>query len=68
VIAVLYGVSLVATTSAIALTDALVGSSLAADALAATLACCLASLVRFSLLRGWAFRPAAPPDSARPAG
>jgi putative flippase GtrA len=57
VIAVLYGVSLVATTAAIAMANALVGSSLVGDALAATIASCAASLVRFSLLRGWAFRP-----------
>jgi hypothetical protein len=58
VVAVLYGVSLLATTGAIAVTDALAGPSLVGDALAASLACCVAALLRFSLLRGWAFRPA----------
>ncbi len=60
VIAVLYGVSLVATTAAIAVAGALIGSSLVVDALAATGASCGASLIRFSLLRGWAFRPPDP--------
>ncbi len=59
VIAVLYGVSLAATTAAIAVAGALVGPSLVADAVAATVASCAASLTRFSLLRGWAFRPPA---------
>jgi putative flippase GtrA len=58
VVAVLYGVSLLATTGAIAVADALAGPSLVGDALAASLACCVAALLRFSLLRGWAFRPA----------
>jgi putative flippase GtrA len=58
VVAVLYGVSLLATTGAIAVADALAGPSLVGDALAASLACCAAALLRFSLLRGWAFRPA----------
>jgi len=57
VVAVLYGVSLVATTAAIALANVVAGSSLLIDALAATLASCVAALLRFSLLRGWAFRP-----------
>jgi putative flippase GtrA len=57
VITVLYGVSLAATTAAIAVAGALVGPSLVADAVAATIASCAASLARFSLLRGWAFRP-----------
>jgi len=60
VIAVLYGVSLVATTAAIALANVLAGPSLVGDAVAATLASCAAALLRFSLLRGWAFRPPAP--------
>jgi putative flippase GtrA len=60
VVAVLYGVSLVATTAAIALVNTLAGPSLAGDALAATAACCAAALLRFSLLRGWAFQPPAP--------
>ena len=59
VIAVLYGVSLAATTAAIAVAGALVGPSLVAGAVAATIASCGASLARFSLLRGWAFRPPA---------
>ena len=58
VIAALYGVSLVATTAAIAVATVLAGPSLVGDALAATLASCAAALLRFSLLRGWAFRPA----------
>ena len=57
-IAALYGVSLVATTAAIAVATVLAGPSLVGDALAATLASCAAALLRFSLLRGWAFRPA----------
>ena len=61
VVAVLYGVSLVATTGAIAFANVLAGPSLVGDAVAASLACCVAALVRFSLLRGWAFRPAPPP-------
>jgi len=61
VVAVLYAVSLVATTAAIAVVEALAGPSLAYDALAATVASCVASLARFSLLRGWAFRPDAAP-------
>jgi putative flippase GtrA len=58
VVAVLYTVSLVATTAAIAVANAVAGPSLVGDALAATLASLAAALVRFSLLRGWAFRPA----------
>ena len=65
VVAVLYGVSLLATTGAIAVAQALAGPSLVGDALAASLACCVAALLRFSLLRGWAFRPA--PASRGPA-
>jgi hypothetical protein len=69
VVAVLYGVSLVATTAAIAMANTLAGPSLVGDALAATVASCAAALVRFSLLRGWAFRPATapPPGPALPA-
>jgi putative flippase GtrA len=68
VVAVLYGVSLAATTAAIGVAGALVGPSLVADAVAATVASCAASLARFSLLRGWAFRPsAASPLAAVPA-
>ena len=59
VVAVLYGVSLVATTAAIAIATRVAGPSLVGDALAATIASCAAALVRFSLLRGWAFRPPA---------
>ena len=61
VVAVLYGVSLVATTGAIAVANVLAGPSLVGDAVAASLACCVAALVRFPLLRGWAFRPAPAP-------
>jgi putative flippase GtrA len=57
---VLYGVSLVATSAVIAVTIALAGSSLLGDAAAALAGSCAASLLRFSLLRGWAFRPSAP--------
>ena len=57
VIAVLYGVSLVATTGAIAVANAVAGPSLIGDAVAATVASCAAALLRFSLLRSWAFRP-----------
>ncbi len=65
VIAVLYGVSLGATSAAIAITAAVAGPSLVGDALAATIASCAAALLRFSLLRGWAFRP---PPTASPPG
>ena len=65
-VAVLYGVSLVATTAAIAIATPLAGPSLVGDALAATIASCAAALLRFSLLRGWAFRP--PADRARHRG
>ena len=58
VVAVLYTVSLAATTVAIAVANAAFGPSLVVDALAATIASFAAALVRFSLLRGWAFRPA----------
>jgi hypothetical protein len=57
VMTALYGISLAATTAAIAGAGALFGSSLVVDALAVTGACVAASLLRFSLLRGWAFRP-----------
>jgi putative flippase GtrA len=57
VVAVLYAVSLAVTSAAIAAVGALTHPTLTGDALAATLACCGASLIRFSLLRGWAFRP-----------
>ena len=67
VVAVLYGVSLLATTGAIAVANALGGPSLVGDALAASLACCGAALLRFALLRGWAFRPAQAPAGRRPA-
>jgi putative flippase GtrA len=60
VVAVLYMVSLAATTSAIALANTVAAPSLLGDALAATIASCAAALVRFSLLRGWAFRPVVP--------
>jgi putative flippase GtrA len=60
VVAVLYAVSLAATTAAIAVANTVTAPSLLSDALAATIASCVAALVRFSLLRGWAFRPLAP--------
>ena len=59
VIAVLYSVSLAATTAAIAIANVAVGPSLVAAAFAATIASCAAALLRFSLLRGWAFRATA---------
>ena len=59
VVAVLYAVSLAATTAAIAVANAVAAPSLLSDALAATIASCAAALLRFSLLRGWAFRPLA---------
>ncbi len=59
VIAVLYGVSLVATTGAIAMANAVAGPSLLGDAVAASVASGAAALLRFSLLRSWAFRPPA---------
>ena len=68
VVAALYGVSLVATTVAIATANALVGPSLLGDALAATIASCGAALLRFSLLRGWAFRPSVAPATAQVPG
>ncbi len=58
VIAALYAVSLAVTSAAIAVVGELAAPTLMADAVAATVACCGASLIRFSLLRGWAFRPA----------
>jgi hypothetical protein len=57
VVAALYAVSLAVTSAAIAVAGALTDPTLTGDATAATLACCGASLIRFSLLRGWAFRP-----------
>ncbi len=57
VVAVLYGVSLLATTGAIAVANVVAGPSLIGDAVAATIGSCAAALLRFSLLRGWAFRP-----------
>ena len=68
VVAALYGVSLVATTVAIATANALVGPSLLGDALAATIASCGAALLRFSLLRGWAFRPSVASATAQVPG
>jgi putative flippase GtrA len=56
----LFGVSLIATTAALALAHALGTTSLAAALVAVTLASGAASLVRFALLRGWAFRPGPP--------
>jgi len=66
VIAVLYGVSLLATTGAVAVANLLAGPSLVGDAFAASLACCVAALLRFSLLRGWAFRPSPPSPGPAP--
>jgi glycosyl transferase family 2 len=60
VAAALFGVSLVATTAALALAQALGTTTLAAALVAVTLANGAASLVRFALLRGWAFRPGPP--------
>jgi hypothetical protein len=60
VAAALFGVSLVATTAALALAQALGATSLVAALVAVTLANGAASLVRFALLRGWAFRPGPP--------
>ncbi len=57
---VLYAVSLIGTTVALMLVSALGARSLGAALLAVTLANGAASLVRFSLLRGWAFRPSPP--------
>jgi hypothetical protein len=48
-----------ATTSAIAVANTVAEPAALGDALAATIASCAAALVRFSLLRGWAFRPLA---------
>jgi putative flippase GtrA len=59
VVAVLYAVSLAATTAAIAVANMVAEPSLLGDAVAATIASSAAALVRFSLLRGWAFRPQA---------
>jgi putative flippase GtrA len=55
---VLYAVSLSCTTAALLVAGALGAGSLAAALVAVTLANGVASLVRFALLRGWAFRPA----------
>ena len=55
VLAVLFGVSLAATTAAIAIATAVVGPSLVVLAVAATIANVAASPARFSLLRSWAF-------------
>ena len=57
IVAVLYAVSLAVTSAAIAVVGAITDPTLTTDAAAATVACCGASLIRFSLLRGWAFRP-----------
>jgi putative flippase GtrA len=57
---VLYAVSLIGTTVALLAVYALGTPSLGAALLAVTLANGAASLVRFSLLRGWAFRPSPP--------
>ena len=57
---VLYAVSLSCTTAALSVAGILGGGSLAAALVAVMLANGVASLVRFSLLRGWAFRPSLP--------
>jgi hypothetical protein len=54
---VLFAVSLGFTTTALLVVAALGLTSLAAVLVAVTLANAVASLVRFALLRGWAFRP-----------
>jgi putative flippase GtrA len=61
VVAALYAVSLAATSAALAVVGWATTPSLVTDALAATAASCVAALVRFSLLRGWVFRPEQPP-------
>jgi putative flippase GtrA len=53
----LYAVSLAFTTTALLVVGALGATSLTAALVAVTLANAGASLVRFALLRGWAFRP-----------
>jgi hypothetical protein len=60
VTAALFGVSLVATTAALGLAQVLGATSLVAALVALMLANGAASLVRFALLRGWAFRPGPP--------
>jgi putative flippase GtrA len=55
--AVLYAVSLTVTTAALLVAGALGAHALAPTLVAVTLANGAASLVRFALLRGWAFRP-----------
>ena len=69
VVGVLYAVSLAATlVGDRAWRRRIAGHTLAVDAVAAMLGSCAASLLRFSLLRGWAFRPqvaAARPGPAR---
>ncbi|HWF16675.1 MAG TPA: glycosyltransferase [Acidimicrobiales bacterium] len=57
---VLYAVSLSGTTAALLVSAMLGAGSLSAALVAVTLANGVASLVRFSLLRGWAFRPSPP--------
>jgi hypothetical protein len=54
---VLYAVSLTVTTAALLVAGALGAHALAPTLVAVTLANGAASLVRFALLRGWAFRP-----------
>jgi glycosyltransferase involved in cell wall biosynthesis len=60
VTAALFGVSLLATNAALLVLAAGGLHSLAAALVAVTLANGAASLLRFALLRGWAFRPSAP--------
>ena len=66
-VGILYAVSLAATSLAIAVAGSIAGHTLAVDAVAAMLGSCAASLLRFSLLRGWAFRPPVGGPAARPA-
>ena len=54
-VSVLYAISVMATTAAIVAAGTVFGPSLVAYAAAVTIASCGAALVRFSLLRGWAF-------------
>lgn len=58
--AVLYAVSLTGTTAALLVAGALGAHALTPTLVAVTLANGAASLVRFALLRGWAFRPSPP--------
>ncbi len=65
VVSVLYAISVMATTAAIVAAGTVFGPSFVAYAAAATIASCGAALVRFSLLRGWAFPPPAHPGGSQ---